>query len=78
VKYLPKMSKISHLEKIRKGNSVKTPKIESEYLTSDKEYVIEKVFIDGAFLITDDTGQKLFCKLLECGHLDGKNWNLIN
>lgn len=63
---------------IRKGESVKTPNIESEYLTSDLEYLVKKVFIDGAFLIKDDNGKNLFCKKTDCGHLNGMNWILNN
>lgn len=63
---------------LRKGKSVKSPKIESEYLTSDKLYEVKKVFVDGTFLIKDDNGNNLFCKTSECGHLDGLDWILNN
>lgn len=64
--------------KIRKGESVKTPKTDCEYLTSNQEYVVKKVFIDGTFLIKDDTGENIFCKVTDCGHLNGMNWILNN
>ena len=67
-----------HAPKIKKGVSVKTPKINCEYLTSDSEYVVKQVFIDGNFLIKDDTGEHIFCKVSECGHLNGMNWILNN
>lgn len=63
---------------IRKGESVKAPKIESEYLTADKLYLVKKVFIDGKFLIKDDTGENIFCKVSDCGHLDGMDWIINN
>lgn len=63
---------------IRKGESVKTPTVDCEYLTSDRLYVVKKVFIDGTFLIKDDAGENIFCKVSECGHLDGLNWILNN
>jgi hypothetical protein len=63
---------------IKKGESVKSPKVECEYLTSDKTYVVKKVFIDGRFLIKDDAGENIFCQVLECGHLDGLDWIVNN
>lgn len=72
------MISTSQAPEIRKGGSVKTPKIDCEYLTSDREYSVKKVFIDGTFLIKDDAGKNIFCKILECGHLEGMNWILNN
>lgn len=63
---------------LKKGVSVKAPKTECKYLTSYKDYVVKKVLIDDAFLIKDDNGEKLFCKLSDCGHLNGMDWILNN
>jgi hypothetical protein len=72
------MNSNSPTSEIRKGESVKSPKTESEYLTSNKLYVVKKVFIDGRFLIKDDSGKNIFCQVLKCGHLDGLDWILNN
>ena len=71
---------ISNLKspELKKGESVKSPKIDCEYLTSEREYVVKKVFVDGTFLIKDDTGENIFCKVSDCGHLNGMNWILNN
>lgn len=68
------MIKISLKAKISKGESVIAPNIECEYLTSNKAYVVNKVFIDGSFSIKDDNNKVLFCTLSGCGHLDGLDW----
>jgi hypothetical protein len=78
VKYLPPMTRNTQTAELRKGESVKSPKVECEYLTSDKPYVVKKVFIDGRFLIKDDSGKNIFCQVLKCGHLDGLDWILNN
>lgn len=72
------MTRNPQTAEIRKGESVKAPKIESEYLTSDKLYLVKKVFIDGRFLIKDDTGENIFCQVSGCGHIDGLDWILNN
>ena len=72
------MNNTSPSVKLRKGDSVITPNTVSEYLTSNKDYLVLKVFVDDSFLIRDDIGKKLFCKLSECGHINGNNWNLKN
>lgn len=61
-----------------KGDFVKTPKIESDYLTSDKSYEIKKVFSDKSFVILDDNGKKLYCQPINDGHLNGVDWILKN
>ena len=78
MKYFLKMNNTLPIVKLKKGESVKTPEIESEYLTPNKLYTVKKVFVDGAFLIKDDEGKNLFCRVLECGHLDGQDWILNN
>ena len=72
------MNSSTQTAELRKGESVKTPKVECEYLTSDKTYVVKKVFIDGRFLIKDDTGENIFCQVSECGHLGGLDWIINN
>jgi len=76
MKFFHKMNKSSLAPNLKKGDSVKTPEIESEYLTPNKLYTVKKVFVDGSFLIKDDDGKNLFCRVLECGHLDGQDWIL--
>lgn len=72
------MNSNSPTSEISQGKSVKAPKIDCEYLTSDKDYLVKKVFIDGRFLIKDDSGENLFCQVLKCGHLDGLDWIINN
>lgn len=78
VKFLHKMISMQQPAEIRKGESVKAPATNCEYLTFDKIYAIKKVFVDGNFLIKDDTGKNIFCKATGCGHLNGMNWVLNN
>lgn len=59
----------------QKGSIAICPTTECEYLTSHKEYIITKANSDGTFVILDDNGKQLFCKTIECGHLNnGKSW----
>lgn len=62
----------------QKGDVIIAPKVASDYLTSGKEYTIEKVFVDDSFIIRDDNKKKLNCRLVSDGHLDGLDWNLKN
>lgn len=64
------------MSSFKKGDLIKSPKIESEYLTSHKRYEIKKVFSDGSFVILDDNGKKLYCQPMNDGHLDGSDWIL--
>jgi hypothetical protein len=57
-----------------KGDLIIAPQVENNYLTSGKEYRIEKVFIDDSFIIRDDNKKKLNCRLLSDGHLNGLDW----
>lgn len=59
---------------LSKGDIVIAPQVENNYLTPQKEYRIKKVFVDNTFVIKDDNEKNLFCKLLNCGHLNGQNW----
>lgn len=68
------MIKISLKAKITKGEFVISPSVESEYLTSNKAYKVNKVFVDGSFSIKDDNNKVLFCVLSGCGHLNGLDW----
>lgn len=63
------------IDKLKKGDLVITPVMESDYLTSKKEYEIVKIFSDNSFVIIDDNGKKLYCKPLKDGHLNGLDWD---
>lgn len=60
------------------GDFVKTPQVESDYLTSHKSYEIKNVFSDGSFVILDDNGKKLYCQPKKDGHLNEADWIFNN
>jgi hypothetical protein len=61
----------------QKGDFVKAPQIESEYLTSFKEYRVLASNDQGSFIILDDNHDITHCQLLQDKHLDEKDWTLI-
>lgn len=59
------------------GDFVKAPQIESEYLTSFKEYKVLARNDQGGFVILDNNYDITHCQLLQDKHLDEKDWTLI-
>ena len=55
---------------------VKTDYDERYYLTAGKVYEVTDWDFDSltSFNITDDAGDKIFCRLKGCDHLGGGNW----
>jgi hypothetical protein len=62
------------MSSLKKGDVIIAPQVDNEYLTSGKEYTIEKVFVDDSFIIRDDNKKKLNCRLTQDGHLNGLDW----
>jgi hypothetical protein len=59
---------------ISKGDIVIAPQVENDYLTPNKEYEIVDILAFNGFVITDNTGESLFCKKDNDGHLNGLDW----
>lgn len=66
------------MSSFKKGDTIIAPQVDNEYLTSGKEYTIEKVFVDDSFIIRDDNKKKLNCKPTQDGHLNGLDWEFKN
>lgn len=54
---------------IKVGDIVLCP-VKTDSLTKNKEYAVKKVYSDTHFTIKDDDGNKLHCKLYQCGHIE--------
>jgi len=53
--------------------------LESNYLTKDKKYLIQRWTSAKFFEIVDDDGEVINCCTKDCCHLNirgGKNWNI--
>jgi hypothetical protein len=59
------------------GDFVKAPQIESEYLTSFKEYQVLASNGREGFVILDNNHDITHCQLLQDKHLGEKDWTLI-
>ena len=68
------MDNSSSTTKLAKGDYVTAPETTSEYLTSNENYLVQKVFIDKSFIIKDNEGERIFCRIFNCGHLNGMDW----
>jgi hypothetical protein len=64
--------------KLAKGDYVTTPETTSEYLTSNKDYVVVSVTDEHGFVIIDDEGEELYCLLFNCQFINGKDWIIKN
>lgn len=62
------------MSSLKKGDVIIAPQVDNEYLTSGKEYTIEKVFVDDSFIIRDDNKEKLYCVPVNDAHLNGLDW----
>lgn len=47
-------------------------------ITKNKQYPILRMVGDNGFITTDDYGYTIVCKIKDCSHLNGGNWEIVN
>ena len=63
---------------MQKGDKiyVKAPEGCCEYLTEGNVYRCYDIGVYG-FNIIDDEGEEIYCRFKDCGHLNGKDWIIV-
>lgn len=59
------------------GQIAIAPTSSSPYITANKQYPIQRSFEKESFIIIDNDGQELYCKVSKCGHINGNDWTII-